>query len=343
MEKIDFVIPWVDGNDKSWQNEKNLWRSKLTGDQAIDDSDSRYRDWDNLRYWFRSIEKFAPWVNNVFFVTNGQKPEWLNTECPKLRFIRHSDYMPEEYLPTFSSHAIEINLFRIKELSEHFVYFNDDTFLLRSVKPETFFRSGLPVLPAALQPICPFSTSSPLLGHVYFNMFAAVNRHFNMKKSISQNKSKWLSVSNCGSKYLLGNLFFMKYAEFIGFKREHMPCPMRKTTMKKVWEAEPRLLDSTARNRFRTSEDVNQYIFRYWELAAGSFVPRKFDILGKCIHLRDKQNAQLSSVCDMITSQKYDMICVNDAYSAYEEFENGKQKVNASLQAILGEKSGFEL
>ena len=135
----------------------------------------------------------------------------------------------------------------------------------------------------------------------------------------------------------------MKYAEFIGFKREHMPCPMRKTTMKKVWEAEPRLLDSTARNRFRTSEDVNQYIFRYWELAAGSFVPRKFDILGKCIHLRDKQNAQLSSVCDMITSQKYDMICVNDAYSAYEEFENGKQKVNASLQAILGEKSGFEL
>ncbi len=37
MEKIDFVIPWVDGNDKSWQKEKNLWRSKLTGDQAIDD------------------------------------------------------------------------------------------------------------------------------------------------------------------------------------------------------------------------------------------------------------------------------------------------------------------
>lgn len=343
MSKIDFVIPWVDGSDSAWRAEKNLWAQKISGETAVDDSESRYRDWDNLRYWFRSVEKFAPWVNRVFFVTNGQKPEWLNTEHPKLRFVKHSDYIPEKYLPTFSSHVIEINLHRIEDLSEQFVYFNDDTFLLREIRPEIFFQGDLPVLPAALTPICPFSTSSPLLGHVYFNMYAAVNRNFKMRRSLQANKRKWFSLRNCGMKLYIGNLFFSRYNEFVGFKREHMPCPILKETMRKVWEAEPALMDTTSGNRFRTGDDVNQYIFRYWDLAAGNFVPRKFDVIGKCIHLRDREDDQLAASCRAIMEQKSDMICVNDAYDAFEEFEKGRDAINEALRTVLKERSAFEL
>ena len=35
---IDFVVTWVDGNDPN----------------------VRFRDWDNMQYWFRAVEKFAP-------------------------------------------------------------------------------------------------------------------------------------------------------------------------------------------------------------------------------------------------------------------------------------------
>ena len=97
MSDIDFVIPWVDGNDPEWQKEKNLYdESNKTGDSTI----VRYRSWDNLQYWFRAVEKFAPWVRKVYFVTCGQKPEWLNAECSKLVLVDHKDYMPEEALPT---------------------------------------------------------------------------------------------------------------------------------------------------------------------------------------------------------------------------------------------------
>ena len=115
QEKIDFVIIWVDGNDPEWQKEKMKYDNSININN--DSREIRYRDWDNLQYWFRGVEKFAPWVNKIHFVTCGQVPKWLNTNNPKINLVNHSDYIPEKYLPTFNSNAIEINLHRIEELS----------------------------------------------------------------------------------------------------------------------------------------------------------------------------------------------------------------------------------
>ena len=135
--KIDFVLPWVDGNDKAWQEEKNKYSGKKTDSGNCPE---RYRDWEQLKYWFRGVEKYANWVNKIFFVTCGQKPEWLNEKNEKLVLIEHSDYIPKEYLPTFSSHTIELNMNRIPGLSEQFVYFNDDVFIINEVKKNDFFE-----------------------------------------------------------------------------------------------------------------------------------------------------------------------------------------------------------
>ena len=90
-EKIDFVVLWVDGADPQWRKE---WGMYLPEEMNNGSSENRYRDWDLMRFWFRGIEAFAPWVNRVFFVTNGQKPAWLNTDHPKLRMITHREYIP---------------------------------------------------------------------------------------------------------------------------------------------------------------------------------------------------------------------------------------------------------
>ena len=117
---IDFVILWVDGNDPKWQSEKATYDSNINDDS---NSASRYRDWGLLPYWFRGVEKFTPWVNKIHFVTWGHVPEFLNLNNPKLNIVNHKDFIPEEYLPTFSSHAIELNIHRIPGLSEKFIYF----------------------------------------------------------------------------------------------------------------------------------------------------------------------------------------------------------------------------
>lgn len=48
MDTIDFVILWVDGNDPNWRKEKAKYDNT-----SSDDRDIRYRDWDNLQFWFR--------------------------------------------------------------------------------------------------------------------------------------------------------------------------------------------------------------------------------------------------------------------------------------------------
>lgn len=61
-QDIDFVITWVDGNDLEWKREKAARMGRTDMDISVnaDDRKERYRDWDNLRYWFRGMEKYAP-------------------------------------------------------------------------------------------------------------------------------------------------------------------------------------------------------------------------------------------------------------------------------------------
>lgn len=151
-EEIDFVVAWVDGNDPAWQEERSRYTQNVER-QKWNDSPVRYRDWGLLKYWFRGVEKFAPWVRYIYFVTWGHVPSWLNERNPKLKIIRHDEFIPREYLPTFSSHTIELNLHRIPGLSEQFVYFNDDMYLTKSVSPEVFFKNGIPCDTAVMLPI----------------------------------------------------------------------------------------------------------------------------------------------------------------------------------------------
>lgn len=75
-QEIDFVIAWVDGNDPEWRKEKQKYLAEFLGEEAlIDQGDYRYRDWDILHYWFRAVEKYAPWVRKIHFVTCGQIPD----------------------------------------------------------------------------------------------------------------------------------------------------------------------------------------------------------------------------------------------------------------------------
>ena len=92
--KIDFVILWVDGSDPKWIKDKEKYVEKSVNGS---ESDNRFRDWDNLKYWFRGVEKYAPWVNKIHFITYGHLPEWLNLNNEKLDIVRHEDIIDKEY------------------------------------------------------------------------------------------------------------------------------------------------------------------------------------------------------------------------------------------------------
>lgn len=124
--KIDIVYTWVDGNDPKWKQKKAHATDNLTP-QVYEDA--RYQNMDELKYSLRSLFRYANWVNKIYIVVDDvQSPLFVNLENPKIQIVRHSDIIPAQYLPVFNSVAIEANLHHIPNLSENFLYLNDDVF-----------------------------------------------------------------------------------------------------------------------------------------------------------------------------------------------------------------------
>lgn len=326
---IDFVMLWVDGNDKEWQRVKDSY----SGEKG-DRSPNRYRDWDNLQYWFRGVEQFAPWVNRIFFVTCGHLPKWLNTSHPKLTVVRHEDYIDPRYLPTFCPHPLELNLHRIKGLSEHFVYFNDDIFLINPVKPDDFFRNGLPRDRCIETAVTQNDIRDPF-AHVLLNNVAIINHHFKKREVIRHTWRKFFSPVYGPS--VLRNVLMLPYKEFSGFKFAHLASPFLKSTFDEVWRAEGDYLDLVCQNRFRTTLDVNQYLFKEWQRMKGDYVPQASSF-GKYFQMgRDD-----AACYETLKKHSVKMVCINDG-KWIQNFQETKQKVNGCLQSLLPEKSGYEI
>ena len=328
MNKIDFVIIWVDGNDPEWQKEKK----KYQPENNQDDSDIRYKDWNNLQYWFRGVERFAPWVNRIHFVTWGHVPNWLNVDNPKLNIVKHEDFIPGEYLPTFSSHTIELNLHRINGLSEQFVYFNDDMFVIKDVKPKIFFADGVCKDRLVLSAITP---NDEPISSIMFNNVKAINRHFSKKNLLKKHFSK-LVFPGCGVQSIK-TIATLPFRYFTGFYNDHIPYAYTKRLYNEVWENEYALLDSTCQNKFRSDRDVNQWIFRYWRLAKGEF-KKCSSRQGKMFSISDKND----SLFEAIEKQKFYMICCNDA-GEYSDFNEQSERLKTCFKTILPDKCSFEI
>lgn len=329
---IDFVITWVDGNDPLWQKERMQYRA----DKTMDVSAARYRDMETLKYWFRAVEKYAPWVNKIHFVTWGHLPDWLNTENPKLHIVNHKDYIPKEYLPTFSSHPIELNLHRIPGLSEYFVYFNDDMFLNAQVSPDFFFRKGLPCDFANIDNIyC--EGPDDTYAHILFNEANMISKHYSYVQSFSKYPFKYLNAAYTWKANLKNLLKLENRRCFLGFENHHLASPYLKQTFAGFWEKEYKTLSRVSKEKFRTPFDVSQSVFRYAQLASGNFYPVSKASRGKILHLWQ----DLSELEAILADKDCKMLCLNDTIREID-FEQCKATVLAEFEKKLPEQSKFE-
>lgn len=327
--EIDFVIPWVDDRDPVWRRKKEAYTG-LQGKEG--NTEVRYRDWDTLKYWFRGVEKFAPWVRYVYFVTDDQKPQWLNLDHPKLRWVKHADFIPAEYLPTFSANPIEWNLHRIPGLSENFVYFNDDVFLIRETKPEDFFVDGKPCDLPCLGPIYP----GDFFSYMMFNNTELLNRYFSLDEVLKKNRKKWIQKQPIQG--LVKLLWYGRRNQIPGSISWHIQTSFQKKTFALLWEKEPEWIHQTCLNRLRTKQDITSYCVRDWQLLSGNFYPKR--PIGKLFHTETMRYND--AAVQYLRKQKGKVICLNDTENE-ADFELHKAILIGEFEKLLPEKSSFEL
>ena len=225
-EPVDVVYTWVDGSDPAWQGRFSEWSERLgrdVGEVALDPA--RYRSRDELRYSLRSLYYFCGWVRKIYVVTAGQVPEWL-TETDRIRIVDHSEILASDALPTFNSHSIESALHRIEGLAEHFVYFNDDMFVGRPLRPEVFFTpNGLTRL---------FQSAARVPGAENADTLA-------------------VDTAAIRGRELLAS----RFGRVVAGKPLHSPYPLRKSVMHELEAEFPEIVKQTAYSRFRSPTDLS--------------------------------------------------------------------------------------
>lgn len=339
-EKIDFVVTWLDSNDPEWQNNYNKYKGITSeGDQNA----ARFRDWNLFHYWFRAVENYAPWVNKVYLITNGTFPKWINPNCPKLVLVKHSDYIPNELLPTFNSCTIELHMNKIPGLSEHFVYFNDDFYLNAPIEPTYYFREGLP---------CDSNKETifnvPIYDsigkfYIYPSMLAdigVINRNFNRRISVKQSRKRWYG-RHLGLGGLLTSIFITmhKQKRFVGFNWKHVEQPYLKSVLNECWEKESEILTKSC-SRFREEVILNPYFFRYWQFASNRFYPVKLNTIAK-YRLLEKD---IPKILKDLKEDRIKSICLNDTpLCTKEDFNKYKDILDIAFNKKFPYKSSFEI
>ncbi|MFQ4155229.1 stealth family protein [Pediococcus pentosaceus] len=327
MNDIDFVVTWVDDSDPKWQ----LKRSKyISENRTLMNNEVRYRDYGTLKYWFRAVEKYAPWVHKIFVITDDQFPSWLDETNDKIVFVNHKDYIDEQYLPTFNSDVIELNIANIQGLSEKFVLFNDDVFLNDFVNEEDFFKNGLPVDVGAFQPTIPTSEFT----HVVLNDLLLINKWFNKHDVLKKNKRKLYS-KNYGLKRLISAATCLPFNKIIGFYDSHITTPYLKSNYEKVVLKAKANVEQTNKNKFRKNNDINHWLIRYFNYCEGLYIPQKKGF-GEYYELNN-----IKEFCEDIEQSKHKVICVNDVDN--DKAAEGRQVLNKLLDKKFHQKSNFEV
>jgi len=343
VQKIDFVLPWVDGDNQEWKKIRKQYMP-IQEDNNDSNSSARFRDMETLKYVLRSIEKNCPWFNKIYLITKGYHPEWLNINSPKIELVTEDElFIDKSHLPTFSSVAIEMNLSNIKGLSNQFVYLNDDMVIIRKVESTRFFVENKPVdfLSHGWIP------RNKLFGlfkkrdtwiHSINNTLDLINKKFapiQLNKTLLYHPSYPLKskVSN----FILDNI----YKKFIWIEHWHHPQPYLKSTLQEVYSEFQNEMMECSKNKFRDNSDLNQYIYRYWELAKGNFYPYKHD---------DASISNLASVSvlemliEEVESNNINFVCFNDSiYLSDIEYDKVKVKLAEYLENYFPDKASFEI
>ena len=234
MEKIDAVITWVDGSEPNFKLklEENLKNKKIINRQ--------YLQANEIHFCVASIIKFAPFVRKIFIVTDNQKPD-LNevrhlVSLNKVEIIDHKEIFRDnmDSLPTFNIRSIDALLFKIKNLSNKFIYFNDDMFLIKETSEEEWFKDNKAVLTG-----CWTKTYNKQL---IKTISQRIKNLLNIRPSFNAAQSKAANIAGFHNKY---------------FKSYHCGRPQIKSVIKDFYDKNPQRLTNQIRHKFR---DGRQYM-----------------------------------------------------------------------------------
>lgn len=307
---IDAVVTWVDGNDPKHRSKRKKYKRQnldVVNELLTGRDNTRFVDNGELAYCLFSIKKFAPWIRKIFLVTDDQIPGFADKEFRakyNIEIVDHTtifnDY--EWALPTFNTRTIESVLWRISDLSSHFIYFNDDFILTKPVFPADFFQEGKVVLRGGWYPIRNYGAirmkMNAWISNLAKNLFG-ITRSMHLLLQI-----KSARIAGFNSRY---------------FKSPHVPHPVRKETLKRFFEVNSSLLENNIRYKFRNMDQFSAiFLANHLEIGQDNAI---FDQLNDFLMINGEMEigAIFSSKLNKIQDQDVRFLCLQGLESLNDE------------------------
>ena len=296
---MDYVFPYVDCEDPVWREQYRQANNCISMDE------SRFRPFGTLRYVFRGIAKNMPFIDRVVLIVSSesQVPAWVNRE--KVRIVTHKEFMPAEHLPTFSSSAIESDMWRIDGLSERFIYGNDDIFPLKPMAEEDFFQGKKPRL-----------------------TFVASDYRV---------KNVFRKCCRRGMDMIADSLGQIRTDPNVLLKPQHCMKGITLEHMKMVGELCGSLIDKTV-TMHRHPWNVTGYIYQYYAYYNGFYEVFDKDYL--YIRISD----DYEEVTKILADPDVSILCINDAGQlSAQHYEEACEALKERFEALFPERCDYEL
>ena len=292
---MDIVITYVDGLDPEWMADY----AKCIGKEVLT---KRYRDWGTLPYLLRGVEECMPFAENVFLVVarESQVPKWLNRDTVKV--VLHEDFIPQQFLPTFSASAIEMFLHRIEGLGEQYLYFNDDFFPILPSEKTDFFRNG--------------KIAADMARHVF--TFGNLFRTFVKGSDRMARRASGTSKSLC---YL---------------RPQHTCAPMLKSVCEELYDKCTDEIHASV-SPLRKPYNYNQYIYTDYAHFTGHTFPQRISNKHLSMSMATPEN-----ITKAILHSKHKIVCINDVEMSEEKYKRLYAAMHEAFSARFPRKSKYE-
>ncbi len=245
-DPIDVIFSWVE-SDEAHRKKVAQYRETTLEDVGKAADSTRFASMGEIFYSVGSVLRFAPFVRTIFIVTDQQDPhleefvaKYFPDSTTKIKIIDHREIFRgyEQYLPVFNSRTIETMLWRIPDLSEKAVYFNDDFLLLRPIKREEWFMGDKIVISNA-----------------------------KWKNSSIDHFLDWLTPSRSTKRFSMRGTM---YASSIlagekgrYFRASHTPHPFLRSVFETFYAQHPETIDSNIKYRFRHWAQYSAIVLSY--------------------------------------------------------------------------------
>lgn len=319
---VDAVITWVNGDDPEHKRKRDRYITSQREDKMDGVAgDTRYMSRGEIFLCVASILRFAPFFRKIFIVTDNQNPhldDFVNTNFPdrttEIEIVSHSDVFKgyEGYLPTFNSRSIETMLYRIPGLSDRFVYFNDDVFLLRPIMEKDWFEGDASI--------------------VYAHKFPVFAARFlqKAKKRLLGKLAVGYKDGMLNSAEIAGSDFFL-YAQ-------HSPWALKKSWYERFYNGREDLIIRNLSHKFRNPEQFNpQALYVTQAYREGTVIVKKDDKVSLFIKMERKdREAELDKKIKRASSNS------NFRFACISSLDKAPDKVVRKFYAWAGEVIGVD-